>query len=146
MKIALSIGLATTALLWTTIAVATTCEDRLANNSYDCDFVNVSNATISGCFKFTTPGATGNLDLHVHLSDGAIYTGGCSCLPAGTVKSPHFGVSKSFDCLTTFDSMPTSQFAFAGTAGVRTIFKGHTTSQNGITTLYTCKLSTTVCQ
>jgi len=145
MRIVTWIGLPALALLWASIALAATCEDRLANNSYECDFINISDAPFTGCFKFTTPGTTGNFDIHVHLSDGAIYNGGCSCLPIGSVRSPHFGVSKNFDCLTTFNGGSPTPFTFAGTAGARTISSGHTTSLNGITTLYTCRISTSVC-
>jgi len=128
-------GTASVALLWATTALAaTTCKDVLASNSYDCSFVGENASQDMVCAVFTTPGTTGDFDLHI---GGFGLDAGCSCLPTGSFTNPHWDASHAFDCVAT-------NTVISGKAAGKKL-SGHSTANNGFNELFKCTLRTTPC-
>jgi hypothetical protein len=125
-------------LLLANPASATTCQDLVANNSYDCTIVfEGGGGSFPACFRFVTPGAVSfKFDLHIGTD-----TLGCTCVPSGSTTRPTFNSSKSFVCL---EQSANLAVLFAGKAGAKKA-RGYAAASNGDSEIYDCTVRSTPC-
>jgi len=140
-KIATLVG--SLALFWAATALATTCQDLLANNSYDCGVVLEPGPPPPSPYCFTfAPAAPGvisrKFDLHV---SGIGNNLGCTCAASGSTTSPKFNTSKAFDCMGDLGGA----FYIGGIVGAKKISHGRWDFYYGESGIYSCTLRSTPC-
>jgi hypothetical protein len=78
------------------------CKDLLDNNTYQCTVKDDSGDKFDDCFAFTTPGEQSeDVDL---FSEALGSTLSCDCKAGGGFRTPKFGQSDAFHCVTTSEA------------------------------------------